>query len=661
MWERPTGRVDDPWAWMADTTDPDFRGYVDAENAHTERWFAPHESQVEDLYQEIRSRVQETDTSVPVAYGNWWYVSRTVEGSSYAIHRRGPTAEGADEELVLDENVEAEGHDLFELGALDVSPDHSLLAWSADTTGDEHHTLRIRDLAGGQDRTDRIDDVANAGVAWSHDARFVFYVRADDRERPCEVWRHRVGTAAGADVLVWREDDDRFHATIGTTRSQRWVIIHAESATSSECWLLPTDEPCDEPRVVFPRRPGVEYLVDHWGDRFLALTNDGAIDFRVLQATDPWTGEWTELVASVEGRRIVSIDPFEHHLVLHEWADAQPRLRHVDRGGSESVLDLGTAPHDVEPAANPEWATTTLRFRTHALGQPPTDWEEDLRDGERTLLRRAPTPNVDLDAYVSTREWAVADDGERIPLDIVHHRDTTLDGTAPGLLYGYGAYEASIAPWFSVARLSLLDRGWVWALAHPRGGGEKGRRWYLEGKLSSKPNTFSDTEACARQLHESSLVAPGRLAIRGRSAGGLLVGACTVRTPSAYAAVVAEVPFVDLVNTMSDDSLPLTAVEREEWGDPRVEADARLMESYSPYDNTAPGAYPAMYVTGGLNDPRVGAHEPAKWVARLRSVHTGDNPILLRTETGAGHFGPSDRYTAWRDEARVLAFLLATV
>jgi oligopeptidase B len=412
------------------------------------------------------------------------------------------------------------------------------------------------------------------------------------------------------------------------------------------------------------RRDDVEYNIDHWGDSFVMHTNDEAVDFRLLIAdVDADTADptaWSELVAHQPGRRIIGADAFEGHLVIHEWVDAQPRLRVLFRDGSERVIDLGSEPHDVEPTANPQWTTGVVRFTVQSLTTPTSLYDEEVTTGERTLLRRMPTPNVDLDAYTAERVWARAHDGTVVPIDVVRHVDTALDGTAPGVLYGYGAYEASLPPWFSVARLSLLDRGFVWALAHPRGGGELGRNWYLDGKLLAKPNTFGDMIACAEHLTATGVVDANRLAIRGGSAGGLLVAACMTQRPELFTSVVAEVPFVDVVSTMSDPTLPLTVTEWEEWGDPRTEPYASCMVGYSPYDNTVEADYPAVYATAGLNDPRVSVHEPAKWIARLRDVSTGPAPIVLRTELVAGHGGPTGRYEAWRDEARTLAFILAT-
>jgi oligopeptidase B len=664
VWHRPTGDVEDPYAWMRDVDDPALLDYLRAENAAAERFFAPHAATIETIFDEIRSRVQETDMSTPVEFGPWWYVTSTIEGESYPIHHRGPTADRADEMVLLDENVEAGDHEFFDLGAFDVSMDHSLLAWSMDTEGDEHYTLRIRDLGTGTDLDDRLDDVANAGVAWSRDGQWLFYVTPDAQERPATVWRHRIGTDRADDVCVFDETDERFFVGLGSTRSEDWIVIQSASRTSADARIIPTDHPTDDPIVVLPRRDDVEYGIDHWGDSFVMHTNDEALDFRLLIAgvDDDWTdpAAWTELDPHRAGRRIVGVDAFEHHLVIHEWADAQPQLRLLFRDRTERVIDLGPEPHDVEPASNPQWTTDLVRFSVQSLTQPTSLYDEDAVSGERTLLRRLPTPNVDLDAYTAERRWAVAGDGTRVPVDIVRHVSTPLDGTAPGVLYGYGAYEASLPPWFSVARLSLLDRGYVWALVHPRGGGELGRNWYLDGKLLAKANTFGDTIACAEHLVATGVVAADRLAIRGGSAGGLLVAACMTARPELFASVVAEVPFVDIVNTMSDPTLPLTVTEWEEWGDPRSEPHASCILGYSPYDNTVAADYPAVYATAGLNDPRVSVHEPAKWIARLRDVSTGSAPIVLRTELGAGHGGPTGRYDAWRDEARTLTFILAT-
>ena len=655
---RPTGDAHDPFHWLRDRNDPDTITYLEAENRHADEWFAPHDELIETIFGEIKSRIQETDQSVPTLKDGWWYVTQTVEGSDYAIHCRGRARETATESVLLDENAEADGHDYFSIGSFDVSPDTRLLAWSSDTDGSEHFTMRIRDLTTGRDLDDIIIDTSWAGTAWSADSQYLFYVTYDEQERPSTVWRHRVGTAQTDDIRVFDEPDERFYVGIDLTRNGEWIIIDADSKTSSESLLIPANEPLAAPRVVRPRADDLEYHVDHWGDRFIVLTNLDAVDFKVMTAPNDAPAEWADFIAHTPGNRITRADTFADHLVIHEWVEAQPRLRVVQRDGSSTSVPVSDEPHDVELDSNPEWQTEWVRFATESMTSPGSVWEHNVRTGEQVLLKRQPTPNVDLDRYESERRWAVAPDGTRVPYDIVRLRGAT---PGPALVYAYGSYEASMPPWFSVARLSLVDRGWTWILAHPRGGGEMGRRWYLEGKLLAKRNTFDDTNAVADDLVAAGLVDPRRLAVRGGSAGGLLVGACTTLRPELWAAAVAEVPFVDVVNTMSDPSLPLTVTEWEEWGDPRSEPFASYMLSYSPYDNTSARDYPALFVTAGLNDPRVAYHEPAKWVARIREVRTNEAPLVLRTEMGAGHGGASGRYDRWRDEARVCAFLIAAL
>ena len=659
-WDRPTGPADDHYAWLADRDDPETTSYLEAENAWADAWFAGHEALVDELDAEIRSRIQQTDTSAPVPHAGWWYLRRTEEGLDYPIFCRGETAETAADTVLLDVNAEADGEEFFSLGLFDVAPDHHLIAWSADVTGRERYTLRFRDTRTGRDLDEHLVDTTWAGSAWSADGEHLFYVVQDAAERPYKVMRHRMGTPQAEDVEVWRDDDERFFVGVGDTRSGRWIVLGAGSKLTSEIWVIPADDATAAPTCVRPREEGVEYDVDDWGDVFVISTNLDAEDFRVVTAPHDAPGEWEELVPHEPGSRVVSVQPFADHLAVLRWRDMQRQVEIRFRDGTTRTIDALDGPHDVGIGANRDFETDTLRIGVVAMAVPSTTYDVDVRTGERTLVKTQPTPNVDLDAYVAERRWATAEDGTRVPVDLVHHVDTPLDGTAACLLYGYGSYEISVPTTFSVPRLSLLDRGVVFALAHPRGGGEGGRRWYLDGKLLHKRNTFTDTLAVADHLVDSGVSAADRLAIRGGSAGGLLVGACVTMRPERFAAAVADVPFVDIVTTMSDPSIPLTVTEWEEWGDPRSEPHASYMLSYSPYDNTVPGEYPAIYITAGLNDPRVQYHEPAKWTARLREVATSDRPILLKTEMGAGHQGPSGRYAAWRDEARTLAFLLVT-
>jgi oligopeptidase B len=661
IWDRPTGAVDDPWAWLRDRDDPDTAAYLHAENEFADAWFAPHRELTDTLFEEIKSRVQETDVAVAVRKGEWWYTARTVEGLDYPIHCRGTTRETATEHVLLDENVEASGSDFFSLGLFEVTPNHALAAWSSDVDGSELYTLRIRDLSTGADLDDLLEGTsAWGGAAWSADATQLFYMMPDEQMRPFQLWRHTVGTPQSADVCVYEEPDERFYLGVDLCRSEQWIVIEASSKQTSQVWLIPAEAPLTPPVDVRGRVDDVEFGVDHWGDCFVVLTNLDAEDFRVMTAPLDAPGDWTEFIGHVPGQRITACEPFADHLVIHEWSNAQQRVRIVGRDGSTSVIDLGEEPHELELDANPEWHATTLRYGFQSFTTPASIYELDLATGERVLLKQTPAPNVDTSQYVASREWATASDGTRVPVDIVRRRDIEPTGTAPCMVYGYGSYESSMSPWFSVGRISLLDRGWVWVLVHPRGGGELGRRWYTEGKLLNKRNTFTDTIVSVVHVIAAKWAAPDRVVIRGGSAGGLLVGACMTMRPDLFAAVVAEVPFVDAVTTMSDPTLPLTITEWEEWGDPRAEPAASYMLGYSPYDNTVATAYPALYITAGLNDPRVSYHEPAKWCAKLRALRTNDAPLIMKTEMGAGHSGPSGRYDRWRDEALVTTFALVT-
>ncbi len=658
-WQRPTGPANDPWAWLRDRNDPDTVAYLEAENRYSDSFFAVRSGLVEQIFGEIKSRVQETDLWAPVRHGDWWYVSRTEEGSSYPIHCRGRSAATATDHVVLDENVEAGDHEYFAVNTFDLDPQQQLLAWSSDTDGSEQYTMRFRDLATGEDLPDELEGTTWGGTAWSADGRTLFYVTPDEQMRPSCVWRHRLGTPQSDDVKVYEELDERFYVYIDLSRSQQWIIIDTASKISSEVRLIPADQPDNEPLIVRERTPDLEYGLEHWGDCWVVLTNLDATDFRLMTAPLDAPAEWTELVPHQRGRRIMAAEAFAEHLVLHEWLDAQPQLRVLFRDGTEHVLHVADEPHDVELDNNPEWNTTTVRYNMQSLTTPASVYDADVRSGAATLVKQTPVLGIDLSQYSAQRLWATAQDGTKVPVDIVHHRDTTADGTAPLAVYGYGSYEASTPPWFSVARFSLLDRGVVWALVHPRGGGELGREWYLQGRLEHKRNTFTDTIASVEHLTSSGWGDRQKVSLRGGSAGGLLVGACVTMRPELFRAAVAEVPFIDVVTTMSDPSIPLTVTEWEEWGDPRTEPMASYMLSYSPYDHTHAVDYPAIYITAGLNDPRVSYHEPAKWIAKLRAVRSNDATLIMRCEMGAGHGGPSGRYETWRDEARTLAFILA--
>jgi oligopeptidase B len=692
--ERHGVTVEDPYFWLRDRDDGAVTTYLEAENAYTDVHLAPLAGRIETLFEEIKGRIQETDASAPVlrisrphdgsAADGWLYYRRTVEGQQYGIHCRRPAPSGvtdprdlplelrrpvdpeappADEQILLDENVEAAEYEYFRLGGFAISPDHRLVAELVDTTGNEVFRIRIRDLTTGELLRDEEVPRAAYGLAWFEDSATFLYTVPDDAWRPHEVRRHRVGTDASEDEIVVREDDERFWLGVGRTRSNRFLAIQAGSKVTSEWHLLEAADPAATPKLIAAREPGVEYDVDHRGEELLIVTNaDGAEDFKLVTAPvdAPERANWTDLVPHRPGIRLEGADAFDSHLVLHERTEARTQLRVVDPAtGQGDVLDMEEEVYAAGTGANPAFGTRVLRFVYTSMTTPTQELDLDLDTGERTLLKQQPIRGgYDRERYVSWREWATADDGTRVPISLVRRADTPLDGTAPCLLYGYGSYEISIDPGFSATRLSLLDRGVVFAIAHVRGGGEMGRRWYEDGKFLAKPNTFSDFVACADHLVAQGVTARDRLAIRGGSAGGLLVGAVLNLRPDVGAAAVAEVPFVDVVNTMSDPTIPLTVIEYDEWGDPNDPTFHEVMRSYSPYDNVLAAEYPAMYVTAGLNDPRVQYWEPAKWVAKLRTTATGGGPILLRTEMGAGHAGRSGRYDAWRDEARVLAFVL---
>jgi oligopeptidase B len=651
-------RVDD-WHWLRDRDDPQVTAYLEAENAYTDAMTAHTGDLQEQLYEEIRGRIQETDESAPVPHGGHWYFRRTVEGLQYPIHcRRAGAAEGP-ELVLLDENELAEGHDYFRLGALTVSPDHARLAYSTDTSGAERYTLRIRDLDQGRDLPEEIPNTYY-GLAWSSDSSTVFYTRPDEAMRPFQLWRHVLGTDPAEDVCVYEEADERFFLHVWRTRSGACVVLELESVITSEVRVLPADDPEGEFRIVEPRRQGVEYSLEHRGDRFYVVTNDEAPNFRLMEAPvdAPGREHWRERVAHREDVRLLGVDAFAGHLVLYERADALRRIRVVDPATAEGdPIEQPESVYVTAPGDNREFETDELRFLYTSLVTPPTVVDYDVRSGARTIRKREPVIGYEPERYATERTWASAPDGERVPISLVYRRDRPRE-PGPALILGYGAYEASTDPVFSSAAVSLLDRGFVVAIAHVRGGGELGRRWYERGKLEHKPNTFTDFIACAEHLVAEGWTSPAQMAARGGSAGGLLMGALMNLRPDLFGAVVAEVPFVDVVTTMLDGSLPLTVTEWEEWGNPNDARFYEAMKAYSPYDNVQAKDYPRMLVTAGLNDSRVAYWEPAKWVAKLRATKTDANALLLRTRMGTGHSGPSGRYERWREEAFVFAFLL---
>lgn len=667
--------VTDMYAWLQDRDDPDTIAYLEAENAYTQSAMEHTDELQQMIFEEIKSRTQETDLSVPARKGEWFYYARTVEGLQYPISCRSrtePLSDGAadrrDEVVLLDQNELAGDSPYFALGTFNTSPSGDLLAYSTDYDGGEKYTLQVKDLRTNELLPDEIPGTYY-GTAWSTDGSVLFYATVDEAMRPYRIWRHRLGTAASTDELVHEEVDERFFAGVRLTRSERWIAVHLNSKITSEVRVLRADNPLGEFHIVSHRRHGVEYSLDHSGDTFWILHNDGAENFELSRApvANPGASSWETVIESGHAVRLDDVDAFADHLAVSSRRDGVTSVQIypllADGGvGEGHEIDLPEAVRTVGVGSNPEFATGTLRIGYTSLVTPASVYDYDVASRGLRLRKQQPVLGDDLSAYESTRDWAPAEDGTLVPISLVWRRGTPQDGTAPALLYGYGSYEASMDPWFSIARLSLLDRGFVFAVAHVRGGGEMGRQWYEQGKLTAKRTTFTDFVAAADRLVEAGWAAAERIVARGGSAGGLLMGAVANLAPERFAGIVAEVPFVDALTTILDPSLPLTVMEWEEWGNPVESAEVyEYMRSYSPYENVRETAYPAILATAGLNDPRVGYHEPAKWVARLRATATGDKPLLLKTQLGAGHGGPSGRYDAWRDEAFVLAFILDTV
>ncbi|NUO91752.1 MAG: S9 family peptidase [Dermatophilaceae bacterium] len=679
-------RFEDPYAWMADRDGSELRELLAAENAWATERTEHLRPLAEQVFEEFRSRIEETDLSVPVRHDRWWYYSRTVEGEQYAVEARVLTADHPQrpaldegrppvgEQVLLDHNEEGREHEFFAVGASEVSPAGDLLAYAVDVVGDERYDVRVKRIEDGAQLDDAVRRTGGS-LAWSLDQRHLFYTKVDDAWRPYQVWRHEVGTSAEADVLVHDETDERFFVGVGTSRDDRLVVIAIGSKTTSEFRLLDADDALGTPRVVAPRRQGVEYDIEPFGDQLLVTHNANRVNFElaVAPATCTSADEWVPLDVTTEDEYVTGAEGFDDFIAVSLRRDGGTGIRVVLRD-ADAENGLGEA-HDVrvgEPigtllvGVNPESGTRTLQVVHESLVTPRTVEDYDVHARTFTLLKQQHVRgDVDLGRYRQRREWAAAPDGARIPISVVHRDDVAADGTAPGLLHAYGAYGIPSDPWFSVLRLSLLDRGWVFAIAHVRGGSEMGRTWYDDGKLEAKPNTFTDFVACADHLLKNGIVAPDRLAAEGGSAGGLLMGAIVNRAPDRFRFVHAQVPFVDALSSVLDPSLPLTVVEWEEWGNPLDDPAAyALIRSYTPYENVRPGPRPSILVTAGLDDTRVFVTEPAKWVAAIRhadrSAPAGvDTPqLLFRTEMAAGHGGRSGRYDLWRQWAWETAVLI---
>lgn len=635
------------------------------ENAYTDEVLAPVVDLREALFREMKGRIKESDLSVPYRENGYWYRFRYDAGAEYPVHMRAPV--GADRDEIpedftdfLDENAMAQGHEHFDLADFEIAPGNQLMAYSLDTVGRRKYTIRFRDLRTGQDLPDQITN-AGEGGAFADDRTF-FYVRKDRSLRNARVFRHVLGTDPSTDKEMFHERNRAFSCEVYRSRSDRFVVISTESTLSSEHRLLRTDDPMGEFRTLFPRERKHEFSIMHVPGKFYVLTNWKARNFRLMECPEEETAKsrWTEVVPHREDVLLEDAEVFREHLVITERRNGLAHLRILPlAGGEEHEITFHDPAYVAFGSVNPEWDTCKFHYGYTSLTTPSSIHEHDMASCQDRLLKQQEVlGDFDPSRYVSERIWAVAKDGARVPISVVHRRDLALDGRAPFLLYGYGAYGINVEPSFSSARLSLLDRGFVLGLAHVRGGEELGRAWYDGGRMENKLNSFTDFIACAEQVVADGHADPKRLYCMGGSAGGLLMGAVMNLRPDLWDGVVAEVPFVDVVNTMLDASLPLTTGEYDEWGDPREPEAFRRILAYSPYDNVHDAEYPALLATTGIHDSQVQFWEPAKWVARLREHQKGHGPILLWTNMEAGHGGATGRFERLGEVARVYAFLL---
>ncbi|WJY98256.1 S9 family peptidase [Corynebacterium fournieri] len=666
----------DDYEWLRDKENPEVIAHLEAENAYTESKTAGWSGLVDDVYGEIKSRVKETDMSVPQRQGDWWYYARTVEGKDYAISCRVPTAdepwsppEIADEmpgeQVLLDVNELAQGHEFFSLGASSVSTSGRLLAYSFDTAGDERFTMRIKNLDTGELLDDQLDEVFY-GALWAGED-YVFYLRVDDAWRPHQVWRHKVGTDAAEDVLVYEEADEKFGIGIGADRAERYLFILSSSSLTSEYRVVPLAEPTREPQVMWEREAGLEYSVNlavvGGEEQWVVTHNAHGPNFclaTVPVGTYPPLKQLDVLVEHSDTVRIEGVDTYRDFAFMAYRRGGISRLAVAplgERFGEFTELEFSEELYTVGLGGNPEWDAPVVRVVYSSYTQPTQVLDYEVATGEMTLLKEQEVEGgYDAAEYEAFRVWATAPDGEQVPVSVVRRKDAQMP--APALLYGYGSYEASMDPGFSVARLSLLDRGMVWACAHVRGGGEMGRGWYDNGKMLHKTNTFTDFVACADRIVELGLTTHEQLVAEGGSAGGLLMGAVANMAPEKFAGIQAIVPFVDPLTSILKPELPLTVGEWEEWGDPYHDPQVYdYMAKYAPYENVTAQKYPDILAVTSLNDTRVLYVEPAKWVAKLREVATGGE-ILLKTEMSAGHGGVSGRYARWKQTAFEYAWTL---
>ncbi len=650
----------DPYYWLNERENPEVIDYLTAENQYLDTMLSHSKGFQEKLYNELVGRIKQTDMSVPYKENGYFYITRYEEGQEYAIHSRRKGTMDAAEEIMLDVNQLAKGFDYYAVGGRSVSPDNKLLVYGEDTLSRRIYTLRIKDLTTGEMLPDIIPNTGGSAT-WAEDNKTIFYTSKDTTLRDYKIWKHRIGTPASSDKVVYEEKDETFGAFVYKTKSKKYIVIGSYSTVSQEFQYMDAANPDGQLKIFQPRKRGLEYSIEHFNDIWYVRTNKDAKNFRLMKTPVTATSEdnWTEVIGNRDDVLLEGMDVFKDYLVLSERKAGITQLRVMPTNGKEHYIEFGEKAYVAFSSTNPEFDTDILRLNYQSLTTPNTTYDYNMKSKEKTMLKQQEVlGGFDAGDYRSERVMAKVRDGVEVPVSIVYHKDTPIDGTSPCLLYGYGSYGASMDPNFSASRLSLLNRGFVFAIAHIRGGEEMGRQWYEDGKLLKKKNTFNDFIDCGKFLTDNKYADPKKLFAMGGSAGGLLMGAVVNMAPDMWAGIVAAVPFVDVVTTMLDESIPLTTGEFDEWGNPKEKESYDYMMTYSPYDNVEAKNYPPMLVTTGLHDSQVQYWEPAKWVARLREMKTDKNPLLLHTNMDAGHGGASGRFRQFKEIALEYAFLL---
>lgn len=661
-------RVDN-YYWLNDRENPEVIAYLEAENAYTETVMSPTKAFQEELFEEMKGRIKEQDESVPYRDGDYYYYSRYIEGGEYPLYCRKKHSMEAEEEILLDGNALAEGHEYFSIGGYDISDNDQILAYSIDTISRRNYTLYFKNLQTGELYPETIENTEGGAYAWAADNQTIFYLQRDPQTLlASKVYRHKLGTSASEDVLVYTEEDPQFYMGLGRMKSKKYIVsVSDHNGVSTEYRLLEASSPDGEFKAFYPRQHGLQYSIEHFEDKFYIRTNVGnATNFKLMEVTENESYDiknWKEVIAHREDTYLEGIDVFRHHLVLTERSNALIHLRVIDqRTQKEHYLNFGEPAYDAGVGYNPNFDTDLLRFHYTSLTTPSSVFDYNMDTQEKTLMKEQEVLGVfNKEDYQTERLFATARDGVQIPISIVYKKGFKKDGSQPLLQYAYGSYGYSIDPYFSAARLSLLDRGFAFAIAHIRGGQEMGRPWYENGKMLQKKNTFFDFIDVSEYLIQEKWTSKDKLFANGGSAGGLLMGAIINYRPDLYKGILAAVPFVDVVTTMLDETIPLTTGEWEEWGNPKEKEYYDYMKSYSPYDNVVAQQYPNMLVTTGLHDSQVQYWEPAKWVAKLRELKTDNNILLMHCDMSTGHGGASGRFQRFKEVARDYAFILNLV